>query len=523
VGSNLLFQRPYPVRALVLSAAVLASCMLAGCKPDGTNPLHLTGRASVPLSPAMLAELEKKNMPNESPILIRLFKEEAELEVWKQDNVGRYALLKTYPICKWSGDLGPKIKEGDRQAPEGFYSITPAQMNANSQYYLAFNLGYPNAYDQAWGRTGAHLMVHGDCSSRGCYAMTDEQIAEIFSLGRESFFGGQQAFQVQAYPFRMTPQNMAKHRNSPHLAFWKMLKRGNDHFEVSRLEPKVDVCEKRYVFDAYAPDNASTPLKFSPAGACPVFEVPEDIAQAVNDKQRQDELKTAELTSRGMPVVAVRTGRDGGMHPTFVAKLQPREVIDQNGNVKLVVDRAPGAIAYSPAASSYDAAQAPERMIEPAPTQVATNAPVPRTAPRAKDGVKPEEPSFIDRLASLFRPAATAPAAPAAPMTRMVSAAPPTQGSLFTGKTAETSPPAREATTAKASPKIGLRGSDAVEEALPKARPRDLATGGIRPTRQDGEAEVKTAATASASGGLLTGAQPIVPTSSFDSRWGAFR
>jgi murein L,D-transpeptidase YafK len=471
----------------------------------------------------MVAELEKKNMPKESPILIRLFKEDAELEVWKQDNAGRYALLKTYPICRWSGELGPKFKEGDRQAPEGFYNITPAQMNANSQYYLAFNLGYPNAYDQAWGRTGAHLMVHGDCSSRGCYAMTDEQIAEIFSLGRESFFGGQQAFQVQAYPFRMTPQNMAKHRNSPHLAFWKMLKRGNDHFEVSRLEPKVDVCEKRYVFDAYAPDNASTPLKFSPAGTCPVFEIPEDIAQAVNEKQRQDELKTAELTSRGVPVVAVRTGRDGGMHPTFVAKLQPREVIDQNGNVKLVVDRAPGAIAYSQAmaSSSYDAAQAPERMIEPAPTQVA-NAPVPRAAPRAKDGVKPEEPSFIDRLASLFRPAA---AAPATPVTRVVSAAPPTQGSLITSKAAETPAPAKEATAAKTSPKLGLRGSDGVDESLtPQAKSRDLATGAIRPSRpQEGDAEVKTAATASAGGSLLTGAQPIVPTSSFDSRWGAFR
>ena len=520
MGSNSLIRRPYPVRALVLSAAVLAAFTLGGCKPDGTNPLHFTGRASAPLSPAMVAELEKKNMPKESPILVRLFKEEAELEVWKQDNVGRFALLKTYPICKWSGELGPKIKEGDRQAPEGFYSITPAQMNANSQYYLAFNLGYPNAYDQAWGRTGAHLMVHGDCSSRGCYAMTDEQIAEIFSLGRESFFGGQQAFQVQAYPFRMTPVNMAKHRNSPHMAFWKMLKRGNDHFEVSRLEPKVDVCEKRYVFDAYASDNASTPLKFSPAGTCPVFEIPEDIAQAVNDKQRQDELKTAELTSRGMPVVAARTGRDGGMHPTFVAKLQPREIIDQNGNVKLVVDRAPGAIAYSAttAASSYDSTQAPERMVEPAPVQVA-NAPVPRTAPRAKEGVKPEEPSFVERLASLFKPAATAPAAPVA---RVASAAP-AQGGLFTSKTAEIPSPVKETAAGKPTPRLGLRGSDGGEE-IATAKPRDLATGAIRPAKpQAGEAEVKTTATASAGGSLLSGAQPIVPTSSFDSRWGAFR
>ena len=98
-------------------------------------------------------------------------------------------------------------------------------------------------------------MVHGDCSSRGCYSMTDEQISEIYALGREAFFGGQRAFQVQAYPFRMTPDNMARHRNNPNMPFWKMLKDGNDHFEVTQAEPKVDVCEKRYVFDAQAPND----------------------------------------------------------------------------------------------------------------------------------------------------------------------------------------------------------------------------------------------------------------------------
>ena len=108
-------------------------------------------------------------------------------------------------------------------------------------------------------------MIHGDCSSRGCYAMTDEQIAEIYALARESFFGGQKSFQMQAYPFRMTPLNMAKHRNSPHMAFWKMLKQGYDHFEVTRLEPKVDVCEKRYVFDAESTAASSA----RPTGARP--------------------------------------------------------------------------------------------------------------------------------------------------------------------------------------------------------------------------------------------------------------
>jgi murein L,D-transpeptidase YafK len=123
-------------------------------------------------------------------------------------------------------------------------------MNPNSQFYLSFNMGYPNAYDKAWGRTGAHLMVHGDCSSRGCYAMTDDQIGEIYALARESFFGGQRAFQVQALPFRMTPRISPSHRNNPNMPFWRMLKEGSDHFEITRQEPKVDVCEKRYVFNA---------------------------------------------------------------------------------------------------------------------------------------------------------------------------------------------------------------------------------------------------------------------------------
>src|SRR5690606_38274048 len=126
-----------------------------------------------------------------------------------------------------------------------------------SAYYLSFNMGYPNAFDRALGRTGSQLMVHGDCSSRGCYAMTDEQISEIYALGREAFFGGQRAFQVQADPFRLTPANFARHRNNPNVPCWKMLKEGNDRFEVTRQEPKVDVCEKRYVFDAQAPANAS--------------------------------------------------------------------------------------------------------------------------------------------------------------------------------------------------------------------------------------------------------------------------
>ena len=237
-------------------------------------------------------------MDLQSPILVRLFKQEAELEVWKQARSGRFALLKTYPICRWSGDLGPKVREGDRQAPEGFYSITPAQMNPQSAYYLSFNTGFPNAYDRALGRSGSQLMVHGDCSSRGCYAMTDEQIAEIYSLGRESFFGGQRAFQFQAYPFKMTPVNMAKHRNNPNMPFWKMIKEGYDDFEVTRQEPKVDFCEKRYVFNAVKPPNATRDPVFEASAKCPAYVVPGEVASAVREREQADEAETAKLISR---------------------------------------------------------------------------------------------------------------------------------------------------------------------------------------------------------------------------------
>src|SRR5262245_33208810 len=312
------------VRTLLASAAVIAAVALGGCQVDGNLPAHNI-KAMAPLSPRILSEMDQKGMDKESPILVRIFKEESELEIWKQDRNGRFALLKTYPICRWSGELGPKIREGDRQAPEGFYNITPAQMNPNSAYYLSFDLGYPNAFDRAHGRTGGNLMVHGDCSSRGCYSMTDEQVAEIYALGREAFFGGQKSFQVQAYPFRMSPQNLAKHRNNPHLAFWKMLKKGNDHFEVTRQQPKVDVCDKHYVFDAQAPGDPNRPLSFSASAKCPAYQVPEEITTAVLDKQRRDEIQTAELIRHGTTAAPVRTYADGGMHPVFASALKRNE------------------------------------------------------------------------------------------------------------------------------------------------------------------------------------------------------
>ncbi len=327
--------RPLAFRRLRLlaaaSAAVALAMTLSGCETDDL----VNARALRPLPPELAAEIDKRNMPRESPILIRIFKEEAELEVWKQDTSGRYALLKTYPICRWSGDLGPKVKLGDRQAPEGFYPITPAQMNPNSNYYLAFNLGFPNAFDKANDRTGDFLMVHGDCSSAGCYAMTDEQIQEIYALGRDAFLGGQKAFQVQAYPFRMTALNLARHRDNPNMPFWRMIKEGYDYFELTRAEPHVEVCEKHYVFNPRSPGNASAPPVFHPRDKCPAYEVAPEIAAALKAKEANDDRAIADLVHRGVSMAGDRTGIDGGMHPLFLAKLQGRTVSDPNPDVKV--------------------------------------------------------------------------------------------------------------------------------------------------------------------------------------------
>jgi murein L,D-transpeptidase YafK len=471
------------VRSLLATAALVAALALGGCDTDGVTP---SARSLQPLSPAMISLIEKKNMSKESPILVRLFKEESELEVWKKDRSGQFALLKSYPICRWSGELGPKIKQGDRQAPEGFYTITPGLMNPNSNYYLAINTGFPNAYDKANGRTGNFLMIHGDCSSAGCYAMTDQQIAEIYALARESFFGGQTSFQIQAYPFRMTPANMAKHRNSPHMAFWRMLKRGNDHFEVTRQEPKVDVCGRHYVFDAETTD------KFSPAGRCPAYTVPEEIASAVKAKEARDEQKFAELAREGTPTVATRTGADGGMNPVFYAAVKSSNV-DPNGVVVSPVSTPRGTIPANirlPRETEHETATASV----PSRTRVASA--------HASGGWFSNLFSFGDKekdssTSAERKASAKVPVPKHKPATKKVQTA-----STERAKTRHENQESRHTATKSAPGAIKSKQDD-------------------EPQTQEASAAPQPRASANAS--LMSGAAPTLPSGSFNSRWGTFR
>ena len=179
------------------------------------------------------------------PVYLRIFKSEAILEVWIEVE-GEYKHLKDYPICAFSGHLGPKLKEGDRQSPEGFYRVYKRQLNPHSRFHLAFNLGYPNAYDRAHHRTGSYLMVHGDCRSVGCYAMTDKKIEEIYALVASALRHGQRYVPVHIFPFRMEDETMARYTHYRWYDFWTKLKEGYDYFQVEGRPPRVDVVGGEY-------------------------------------------------------------------------------------------------------------------------------------------------------------------------------------------------------------------------------------------------------------------------------------
>lgn len=257
--------------ALARLVAKVAACLCAVALTACSSVPALLPPSEQPLAPETVALIGQKGMTTGAPIFIRIFKEESELEVWKMRDDSRFYHFKTYPICNWSGALGPKLKEGDKQAPEGFYTVSQHQMNPNSKYYLAFNLGFPNAYDRAHGRTGRALMVHGDCKSAGCYAMTDALAEEIYALARDAFRGGQQTFEVHAYPFRMTQEKLDRFKKHRWYSFWKTMKEGYDFFEAHRVPPAIAICEKRYVVNAlYEPG-----MRLNPAGRCPRFNRPQ--------------------------------------------------------------------------------------------------------------------------------------------------------------------------------------------------------------------------------------------------------
>ena len=358
---------------ILISGLFLAACQDIDAK-------DFAPKASKQIPEKLMREIKAKGMTRTSPILIRLYKEENVLEVWKQTNTGRYDFVKDFAICKMSGRLGPKFIEGDRQAPEGFYAVNAAMMNPKSQYHLSFNTGFPNAFDRANGRYGTNLMVHGACSSSGCYSMTDEQMEVIFALARDAFKGGQKSFQFQAYPFRMTPQNMARYRNDPNYDFWVNLKEGYDYFELTKVPPRVGVCDKKYTFAAGvtsgdAPMEACNPDAPPPALAA---------ALATNDAKFREEMTASiEKSAYAAPKPSVQ----GLKEAKLVADWSKRRLAGER------VSREPPSLASVEAAKAAIPVQ--KAALEDAISANATGAIEPSTERFAADPLKPADSAAV--------------------------------------------------------------------------------------------------------------------------------
>jgi murein L,D-transpeptidase YafK len=250
-----------------------------GCVPDGGSGIE-TNQSNDLLQPVLVPVFDKQEVPSSqrsraaigrvvpslvrdlqtaglaygNPVFIRIFKEERELELWVEKG-SAFKLFRTYPVVAMSGKIGPKLREGDRQAPEGFYFVPPSRMNPNSRFHLSFNLGYPNKYDRAMGRTGSALMVHGNEVSIGCFAMTDSKVEEIYALTEAALRNGQKFFRVHVFPFRMTERRMNEARSETWYPFWKNLQDGYDYFEKTGNPPNVLVKDRKYVFEKISPDG----------------------------------------------------------------------------------------------------------------------------------------------------------------------------------------------------------------------------------------------------------------------------
>jgi murein L,D-transpeptidase YafK len=257
--------------AVLPSTAFALTIELKDVAPDRVERQRAAAKGAIPLpnTPEVgrtAARLAEKGLAVGNPLMIRVFKQVSELEIWMEKE-GVYVHFATYPICHWSGTLGPKQREGDKQTPEGFYTVTSRQLHRAGRWTRALNLGFPNVYDEAQARSGSYILVHGGCSSVGCFAMTDPVMAEVYQLTSAALQKGQAHIPVHVFPFRMTDENLSKHRTSEWHQFWMNLKEGYDTFERTHRPPRISVCDNRYVVQEAGPEEVAAPGPLEPCAA----------------------------------------------------------------------------------------------------------------------------------------------------------------------------------------------------------------------------------------------------------------
>ncbi len=283
--------------------------------------------------------LAKRGLPSDAAMFIRIFKAESELEVWiNRGGNAHYALFATYPICYWSGTLGPKLKEGDRQAPEGFYTVTLPQANPNGpRWPKSLDIGFPNSFDTLHARSGSYILIHGGCASIGCFAMTNGVNKELHTLAVRALDAGQAYVPIHVFPFRMTKQNLARYDTPSLRGFWHNLKEGYDLFERTRRPPRISICGSRYDFEASDPLEGANP---GPIAICPTAEtLLKQLAQIKSRKAVEPgpstPLKPTRLALSGSALWAPARGNLIERGPNSMAQRAPKYFVP-NANRALV-------------------------------------------------------------------------------------------------------------------------------------------------------------------------------------------
>jgi murein L,D-transpeptidase YafK len=273
---------------------------VTGEPPSTRKPAAQTALAGIDRS----ERLSQKGLAFGNPVMIRIFKAESQLELWMQKE-DRFELFATYSICKWSGRLGPKLREGDRQAPEGVYAVGMPQIHRKGRWPRSLNIGFPNAFDRAMSRTGSYILVHGGCSSTGCFAMTNPQMEEIYRLSEEALIQGQGHVPIHVFPFRMTEANLKTYSDSKWQPFWRNLKDAYDIFERTRVPPQVSVCGKRYVVTEGGPASTAqvSSVGTDPFDGADCIDTSAEVARVASVEDDDDDAEPAKI-SRARKVVS---------------------------------------------------------------------------------------------------------------------------------------------------------------------------------------------------------------------------
>ncbi len=223
-----------------------------GPRPGGGPPSTPRSRAIVEAAGARLEpELRKQGLKCGDPVVLRLFKEEKELEIWmKPSSSPLYTLFKVHRVAASAGRPGPKLREGDGQAPEGFYEVSAEGLRPGTRHHLGLDFGYPNALDRRLGRTGDEMMIHAGATAAGAYALSPQGMEEVYALADAALRAGEKTVGVHLFPFRLTDKRMDQvvEARGRWTEGWVNLKEGYDFFENVRRPPSLEIEGGRYVF-----------------------------------------------------------------------------------------------------------------------------------------------------------------------------------------------------------------------------------------------------------------------------------